>query len=391
MANARRKYQGPVLLSAGFRPFFLGGALYAALALVGWLWIIVGHPPFESRFSPLDWHVHELLFGVLAAIIAGFLLTAIPNWTGRLPIRGLPLLVLIVAWLCGRIAVWTSAFLPVWLAPILDLLFLALLVAAAGREIIAGKNWRNLRVLAPVTLLLIANALFHVEAAMTGDAVYARRLGIAAILALVMLIGGRIVPSFTRNWLARQAPGRLPAPFNRFDGASIIVAIVALVGWVVFPDHPATGILMLIAGILHLGRLARWAGERTFTDRLVLVLHVAYLFVPIGFLLGGIAVFLPAVPPSAGIHAWTAGAMGTMTLAVMSRASLGHTGNELKAGASLEAIYALVVLAALLRIAASLIPEHGMTLYTAAGYSWILAYLGFALTFGPLLLRDRLR
>ena len=148
-------------------------------------------------------------------MVTGFLLTAIPNWTGRLPIQGMPLLILVAVWLAGRVAVTFSAEIG-WLpAAIVDVGFLALVVAAAAREIVAGKNWRNLRVVGLVTLLLAGNIAFHLEAHINGGAEYGARIGIAAVVLLLVVIGGRIIPSFTRNWLARENPGRLPAPFAR--------------------------------------------------------------------------------------------------------------------------------------------------------------------------------
>jgi uncharacterized protein involved in response to NO len=379
---------GPALLSAGFRPFFLFGALYAAGLGLVWTGALMGRVAIPTTFSPVDWHVHEFLYGGVAAAVAGFLLTAIPNWTGRLPIRGAPLAALVAAWLAGRVAVSVSAHLPALVVAAADLAFLVLLGAAAAREIVAGRNWRNLRVLAPLAVLVAANALFHWEAAALGEADVARRLAVAAVLALVMLIAGRIVPSFTRNWLVRENPGRLPAPFGAFDAAAMGVALVALLAWIGAPASPAAGVLLLIAGALHAARLARWAGERTLREPLLLVLHVAYAFVPLGFGLAGLAAFGLA-PASAGQHAWTVGAMGGMTLAVMSRATLGHTGGELTAGPALQAAFLFMLLAALARLGAALLPEQAVAFYHLAAVGWAAAYLTFVLTLGPRLVRER--
>lgn len=197
-----RAYEGPALLSYGFRPFFLLAALQAGLTVLVWLPFVTGHLTVPTAFGPVDWHIHEMLFGYQAAAIGGFLLTAIPNWTGRLPVQGRPLLVLVLAWLAGRVAVSASALIGWRLAMAGDALFLLLLAGAAAREIVAGRNWRNLKVVVLVVLLLAANLAFHIEAGLTGSADVARRFAIAVILMLVALIAGRIVPSFTRNWLA---------------------------------------------------------------------------------------------------------------------------------------------------------------------------------------------
>jgi uncharacterized protein involved in response to NO len=198
-----------------------------------------------------------------------------------------------------------------------------------------------------------------------------------------MLIGGRIVPSFTNNWLARNNPGRKPVPFSRFDTAAIAGSVAALVAWIATPFSAVAGVLLLVAGALQVVRLARWAGDRTVRDRLVLILHVAYAFIPLGFLLSGAAILWPQVPASAGIHAWTAGAVGLMTLAVMTRATLGHTGNALHAGPVTQTIYALVFLAAVLRIVAAF--TGSLALLDYAGGAWIVGFATFAVVYGRLL------
>ncbi len=379
----RRDYAGPALFSYGFRPFFLGAAAWAALSILLWLPLYEGHIGLRSHLPPLDWHIHEMLFGYAAAAVAGFLLTAIPNWTGRLPVCGAPLAGLFALWLAGRIALLASADIGGMGAAAVDVAFLAVLAAVAAREIVAGKNWRNLRVLVALGCLILANVVFHAEVLLRGTAEYGVRGGIAALLLLIMLIGGRIVPSFTHNWLARNNPGRLPVSFARYDMICIAASVPALAAWIAVPLHPLTGALLALSGGLQAWRLARWAGDRTLADRLVLVLHVGYAFVPAGMLLSAAAAWWPQVPPSAGIHAWTAGAVGLMTLAVMTRASLGHTGRPLVADASTQAIYALALAAAVLRIVAAV--NGSMPLIQLSGLLWIAAFAGFCFAYGPLL------
>jgi uncharacterized protein involved in response to NO len=383
-----KPYEGPVLLSYGFRPFFFLGACQAALFIALWLPLFEGEITFQTLFVPRDWHVHEMLFGYISAVLTGFLLTAIPNWTGRLPLQGAPLMILIIVWISGRAAIGWSVYVGWLTTAAIDVAFLVLVVGAAAREIIAGQNWRNLKVLIPVTILALANVGFHAEAHFSGVADYSVRAGITAILILIMLIGGRIVPSFTRNWLVRENPGRLPAPFGAFDVMAIGIGAVALSLWLVLPTGLVTGTALCAAGILQLVRLARWAGERTGSERLVLVLHIAYAFLPLGFFLSGLAAF-GLVPHSAGLHAWMVGAVGTMTLAVMTRATLGHTGRDLTAGAGTQAIYACAIVAGLARVAASLFPAWGFLLIHLAALSWVAAFAGFALLYGPILVRER--
>lgn len=384
-AERIRTWQGPAVLGLGFRPFFLGAGLWSAIAMLLWLMMLTGGFAPPLALTPVDWHVHSLLYGFVPATVTGFLLTAVPNWTGRLPVTGIPLLALALLWLAGRVAVLCGAALGPLLSALVDLAFLAAVFAVILRELLAGRNRRNLPVLGLVGLLLAGNALFHVEAARNGMAVYGTRLGIAAILMLIMLIGGRIVPSFTRNWLAKRGPGRLPASFGRFDGIALAAAALALAAWVMAPDAAATAWLAGLAGVLHLVRLGRWAGERSTAEPLLLVLHVAYAFVPLGFLLVLLAHLLPStVLPVAAIHAWLAGGVGLMTLAVMTRASLGHSGRALTADRPTVAIFATVVVAALARILAGTTLALPGLLHLAAT-AWILAFAGFAVAYWPVL------
>lgn len=379
----------PAFLSYGFRPFFLFGSIYAGLTVLVWLPMLSGRLHTASLFLPVDWHSHELLFGYLAAIVTGFLLTAIPNWTGRLPVQGLPLALLVSIWVGGRCAVFHSATIGWIAAMMIDCTFLLAVAIAAATEIVAGRNWRNLKVLAPVLVLLGANVLFHLEARFEGVADIGRRLGVGAAIVLIMIIGGRIIPSFTRNWLARENPGRLPIPFNRFDAIVVALSASVLAVWTFLPESPWTGALLVAAGLLNLARLARWAGDRTLGDPLVLILHVAYFFVPAGFILAGCGAAMPAsIPPAAGIHLFGVGAVGAMTLAVMPRATLGHTGRALSADFFTCLIFAAIVLAAPFRLAAVFLPEATALLHISATL-WIAAFLGFAARYGEMLVSAR--
>ena len=383
-----KAYRGPALLSYGFRPFFFFGGCYAALAIAIWLPVFEGEIALATLFAPRDWHVHEMLYGYLPAVVTGFLLTAIPNWTGRLPLQGWPLLILVIAWAAGRIAVTLSAETGWAAAALIDSSFLVLVVAATAREIIAGQNWSNLKVIVPVAILGLGNAGFHLEAHLLGAADYGVRVGIAGVLVLIMVIGGRLIPSFTRNWLARENPGRLPIPFGTFDAVAIALSAAALTLWIVAPFGRATAAGLLAAGVLQALRLARWAGDRTLRDRLVVVLHVAYAFVPVGFVLTASGA-IGLVVPSAGLHAWMVGAAGMMTLAVMTRATLGHTGYELTATGPTQLIYAAVFVAAVARICASLEPRWSEFELHVAAFAWAAAFLGFAIVYGPKLWSPR--
>ncbi|RWG22959.1 MAG: NnrS family protein [Mesorhizobium sp.] len=380
----------PAILSYGFRPFFLLGSLQAGVAMLLWLPLYYGKLATASLFVPVDWHIHELLFGYLAAVVTGFLLTAIPNWTGRLPVQGFRLLVLVSLWILGRLAVFFSQETGWLLAAVVDCSFLLAVVVAAATEIIAGRNWRNLKVLLPVATLLAANAMFHVEAHYDGFSDASRRLGLGAVVILVMIIGGRIIPSFTRNWLVREKPGRLPASFGRFDIGTIALSAAGLAAWIIFPDATATGVLLITGAVFNAVRLARWAGDRTLSDPLVVILHVAFSFVPVGLLLAGLSGFAPqTIPIAAGIHALAVGAITCMTLAVMTRATFGHTGRELRASGGTCAVFAAIVIAAILRVAASMAPSLAVLLHVSAAF-WVAAFAGYAVLFGGMLVRPRL-
>jgi uncharacterized protein involved in response to NO len=373
----------PPILQYGFRPFFFLAALYAGLAIPAWLWIYAVGGELPGPFPSLDWHVHEMLFGYLAAVITGFVLTAVPNWTGRLPLSGWPLAGLVALWLAGRTA---CAFLPLpSLATAADLAFPAVLALALWREIIAGRNWKNLPVAAMITLFGAANALHHAENLGLVPAGLGPRLALAVAAMLIALIGGRIVPSFTRNWLVKEGDTRLPATFGRLDKAALVATAVAMILWVAAPDSTATGSAQIVAGLLLAARMMRWRGLRTIKEPILLILHVGYLWLAVALLLLGASTLADAVPTSAAIHALTAGAIGTMTLAVMTRASLGHTGRQIVADWSVVVIYLAVTLGAALRAAAPFAGDWYVHVLTCGGAFWSAAFLLFAVRYAPIL------
>jgi len=383
-------WAGPAVLGQGFRPFFLLSGLWAIVALALSVEMILGRIALPTAFDAITWHAHEMLFGYIAATVAGFLLTAIPNWTGRLPLQGLPLLGLVLLWLAGRVAVAFSATIGAGPAALIDLAFLAALLGVVLREIVAGRNWRNLPMAVALGLFLLGNALFHAAAlGLDLNDGLARRGAIAVIIALITLVGGRIVPSFTRNWLVKRGATALPVAFGAVDKAALAATLAALAFWVGAPESALGGGLAAVAAAMLFWRLARWRGLATGAEPLVWVLHLGYLWVPLGLALLGLSQWLPAVSPTGALHALTAGAMGTMTLAVMSRATLGHSGRPLHAGPGLAAAYLLVTAAAVLRVAAALLATGTVPLLTAASLAWIAAFALFLAVCGPLLLGRR--
>lgn len=388
-AARSRAYAGPAILSWGFRPFFFSAGFWAVLAMAIWLPLFDGSISLPTAFAPVDWHVHEMLFGFVPAVMAGFLLTAIPNWTGRLPVVGRPLGAMVALWAAGRLAVLFSGWLGWAVAATVDVAFLLALAGVALREIRQAGNGRNLPVVGIVLLMAGANLAFHLEAR-TGSASVSARAGLALVVLLIALIGGRIIPSFTGNWLTRQGAAVRPAPFGRFDKAVMALAAVALAFWTVSPDGPVAGVALTAAGAGHLIRLARWQGHRVLSDRLVLVLHAGYGFLVAGLILAGLHGLAPAVvPQAAGIHALGVGAIGTMTLAVMTRATLGHTGRPLVASAATQFLYAGIAVATIGRVAMACLDGDRTALLLAA-FAWLAAFGTFVWAYGRALVRPRL-
>ncbi|TGY92252.1 MULTISPECIES: NnrS family protein [Marinicauda] len=389
---ARREYSGPALFSFGFRPFFLFGALWAALSAPLWMHAYAGGDAMVGAAPALAWHIHEMLFGFIAAIVAGFLLTAVPNWTGRLPVMGWPLAGLFALWAAGRAAMLFYAELGI-AAAVIDSAFLVVLVGLLGREVVTGGNAKNVPVIVFASLFALANICFHAALLFGLDWRPAQGVAIAVIAMLIALIGGRIVPSFTRNWLVQQGQSDLPAPMGLYDRASLLALAVALVLWIALPFDWFTGAFLLIAGAMHTGRVVRWKGWKTTAEPLVLILHVGYAWLPLALVLMGLSMIAPVVvPASAALHALTAGAMGTMTLAVMTRASLGHTGRERTADLWTSAIYVLVVTGALIRVVAPV--ALGPAQFAALGVSammWSSAFALFFVRYGPILMGPRKR
>ncbi|HZU89237.1 MAG TPA: NnrS family protein [Stellaceae bacterium] len=388
-----RSHAGPALLSAGFRPFFLAASLWAAVAIPLWLAAFAAGLALPSGLPAVVWHVHEMVFGFAAAAVAGFLLTAIPNWTGRMPLQGGPLCGLVALWAIGRLAVLFSALCGAPLAALADLSFPAAFLGVVAREVVAGRNWRNLPMLTALALLLIGNLLVHLGAlGLAATAELGNRLGLATLWMLISLVGGRIIPSFTRNWLAKARPETAPpAPAGRLDRAVLAVTGLALLLWVGAPDLPATAWAMLVAGMAVALRLSRWRGAQTLREPLLLILHVGYGWLACGLLLLGANGLCALLPATAALHALTVGAIGTMTLAVMTRASLGHTGRPLTAGPGTRTIYVLITLAALLRVLSPLAGGQTVLALWLAGMAWSGAFGLFALLYGGALARPRAR
>lgn len=379
---------GVTFFSYGFRPFFLAAAVWATVDVIVWLSIFEHGGGLPSRFDPLTWHIHEMLFGFVMAAISGFLLTAVANWTGRPPIRGWLLGVLAGAWLAGRLACTFSAAMNPWLGVFLDLALPGLLIPLIAREVVLARNWRNLVMVAPVTVLAIANLLMHLESLGFGvEDGLGWRLGIAAVLVLVSAVSGRIVPAFTRNWLSKRGEDG-PAAHGMIDRVALGGLHLGLFVWVFLPNSSFSGGLLILGALLNAGRLFRWRGFRTRDEPLLLILHIGYSWLVVGVALLGLSVLGGPVPISAALHSLTVGAIGTMILAVMTRATRGHTGRPLNADSMTNLIFLAILTATVARVLAGF-EIWTNELLTLSAISWVLAFVGFVLAYGPMLFGKR--
>lgn len=387
------------LFSYGFRPFFLGAAVFAAALMSIWLAFVAdlamggtgGWLPVAG--SPYAWHAHEMIFGFAAAAIAGFLLTAVPNWTGALPLSGAPLVGLFLLWSTGRVVMAASGLLSPWLVASIDVAFIPVLGAFAAWQLFVKPAARNLIFLALLLMLAAANAAYHLATyeVLDFDPLALLRSGLLVVGIIIAVIGGRIIPSFTHNWLHVNRPGApLPRRIGALDLSSIVSIVAILVARVL--DAPALieGSLALVATALNAARLFLWRGWGTRSEPIVWVLHAGYAWLVIALALIAASDLTPWVPATLANHALGTGAIGLMILAVMSRASLGHTGRRIIAPAAIVAAYRLVAVAAVLRVIGPLIlPEHQGPILVLAALAWIGAFSLFAVVYGPILTTPR--
>jgi len=384
--------QGWPLLGYGFRSFFLLASLYAPLAVLAWLLVLMGAAPDPAYMGGPLLHGHEMVFGFILAGVLGFLTTALPNFAGATPITGPPLALLAGVWLAGRLALRAADLLPPLAVAGADLALIPVAFLLLSRSLPHGSGKRAAAFLLLFLVFEVANALTHLEAiGWTNDTGQTGvRLGIYAALVLIALIGGRIIPSFTANALRATGARRLLASFAVLDavaiGSTAAVAAADLIvgqGWLV-------GVAALLAGLAHVARLSFWRGLQTWRDPLLFILHVGYGWLAIGFVLLAGSELSTLIPASAALHALTVGCVGTMMMAVMSRAALGHTGRPLVAHPLTVLAYALVSIAAFLRIAVGLLPDLWMEILAGAAASWIVAFGLFLVVYAPILLGPRI-
>ncbi|MDC7789563.1 NnrS family protein [Rhodoplanes sp. TEM] len=386
----RRHVEAAARHGASFRIFFLAGAVEAVLVIGLWGAAFPLVAGIDPPLAPSAWHAHELLFGYVPAVQAGFLLTALPHWTGRRPVATGTLAALLVLWIAGRLAVAGLAGLGPPGVAVAAIAFTAALAGLVTHEIVAARSRDNAPAVLSLAVLVVAQILFHADLAAGHDGAAAARLALAGVTAQMMLLGGRIVPAFTRDYLSETGRASLPQPVRWLDAAAVGLGLAALVVWLALPwlgaAAPLGGAVPIAAGVLLLVRQAGWAPSRTLREPLVWVLHLGAAMTPLGLLMAGTA----AVTGQAGlaaavIHVWAIGGIGLMTLALMTRVSLGHTGRSLRAVAGSTAIYLAIALAVAARAGSVLMPQWTLPLLSLAGAAWLAAYGGFLVVYGPML------
>ena len=372
------------LWSYAFRPFFLLNGWFAVAVMALWIAALKGAGPAILPRDVLVWHGHEMVFGFAMAAVAGFALTAVATWTGRKPVAGAMLGLLVMAWVAGRGVMLFAGVLPDAIIVLGDMAFPVLLCVLIGREVIAAGNRRNLPIVAIIALLATLNLFYHL-----GPSRVPLYLAVHVILLLITVVAGRIVPNFTANWLRAQGHTRLPGAGTPLDLPTVVATMAYGIAFAVAPHSNVAGVLALAAALAHGLRLARWRGLATTREPLLFVLHVAYLWLPIGYTLSAVAVFTRALPMTAALHALTMGVIGSMILAVTTRVALAHTGRKLHAARLTVFAYGVLTVAIIVRIAGAFPGEAYLTLIDLAATGWILAFAIFSWVYWPVLTGPR--
>jgi uncharacterized protein involved in response to NO len=391
-SGARGGARGTALFGRGFRPFFLALGVYATCVVPAWLAIWRGALGAPAWLAPSLWHAHEMLFGVVGAAIAGFLLTAAPVWAGRPAPCGAPLAALLALWAAGRLAMLAAGVLPAALVAALDGAFLPALAAVLARLLWRTGQRHNLGVVALVALLALANLAVHAQALGLADGAAPRalRLAVDGIVALIVVIGGRITPAFTTNALRRRGVDAAAVSPPWLDRGAVAAVLLFLAADALAPRSAASGAAAALAAVAVAARMAGWQTRRALGDPLLWSLHAGMAWVALGLALVAAGDLGRAVPPGAGLHALAAGAMGSMILAVITRVSLGHTGRALVLPRGAVACYALVHAGAAARVLSTLAPPAAqMPLLELGGLLWAAAFGLFALLYAGILWRPR--
>jgi uncharacterized protein involved in response to NO len=378
----------PPYLAKGFRPFFLFGAVTATLIVPLWLLVLWGKFVPSPYFAASAWHAHEMTFGFACAIVAGFLLTAVANWTGRETLTGYPLLGLTVLFGFGRVAILLAGSLPRILPLVVDGAFLPVLVFVLARPIFATKNYRNLVVLAVVVGLALANLSTHAGALGLAPQ-WERRgclVGIDLIVMMCALIAGRVVPMFTRNRTKVESiRGSVP-----LDIAALVLIVVVIVLDALGVAHVGAAFPSLAVASVLVLRTRTWGTRHALSEPLLWILHVGHGWLALGFLLKGLSYLGPSVPPFAAIHAFTVGGIGSLTLGMMTRVALGHTGRMLVAPRVAVLAFGLVNAATVFRVFVPLLDAAWTRpALMTAGIFFAVSFLAYLVSFASILFAPR--
>lgn len=380
------------LLQKGFRPFFLGAAAFAALALPLWLLVFSGLSTSAGGAVfpvPMYWHAHEMIYGFALAVIAGFLLTAAGNWTGRETLVGAPLGALVALWATGRLMLLAPVTSELWrsAAILVDLAFAPLLALAVGRPIVAAKSRRNFGFLAMLLGFSVGNLLMHLGALglVPSGLDLGSKLGVYLTLLAIVVVSGRVVPMFTRNATKDERIRSLPT----LERASIIAVLLVIAADLAPVPATVRALVALLAGTLVLLRARHWGFRVSFQQPLLWILHVGHAWIPAGLLLKGMSL-LGASWAGWWLHALTVGGIGMLTLGMMVRVTLGHTGRMLAAPKSAVLAFIALSAAAPLRVAGPvLFPAAYLPTLVVVGTLWSLAFIAFLVACAPMLLRPR--
>lgn len=380
------------LLAFAFRPFFLLSAAYAACIILGWSLLLFAGTALPFSWPALQWHSHEMLFGFVTAAIAGFLLTAMTNWTGAAPLQGKALLALVLLWISGRVVMWLSAALPWLVVALVDLAFLPVLAIYVARILLRHQNRKNLILVLILSLLFIANLLMHLGQLQLAPWLMRQGelLGLNLITLIMVVIAGRITPAFTANWLRMH--GGDPARVIRSARMDLLaIASIALLIPLNLGGAPGSvvAVFALAAGVFNGIRLLQWRGWQVNKEPLLWILHLGYLWIVIALFLRGTGLLLPGLSDSLWQHALGVGAMGTLILGVMTRVAMGHTGRALQLVRFGLLIYIAIILSGLFRmLAAAQLIDYTTGVLLSAVF-WITAFVLFVVLYWPILSRPR--
>lgn len=385
-------HQSVVLFSYGFRPFFLLAGLWAIVPMVTLLWSLSVQSWPVDTIPLFRWHAHELIFGFVSAAIAGFLLTAVPSWTGQQAVAGTRLMALVVVWVVERIVVSPLVDLPDALALPLEIAFLPALAVALVVPLIRAKKMANAVFLLFLSVLFAADLLFHGQIhGLIGNLPFdSLRLALNMVLLMVVIIGGRIIPAFTQNALHQLGrPAQTAAP-SWLNAAAVSVVALVVIADVFVQDSIFSGLLAAVAALLLLGRLAHWQGHRTLDVPLLWALHLGYGWIVVGLTLKALWLLTATHWAINWMHALNSGAFGTMILAVMTRAALGHTGRALEASKAIAVAYFLVSFAAATRVWGTVaFPAYFWNSIYVAGGLWVTGFAIYLFVYCPVLLGPR--